>query len=164
MIYIIRPNVIIVDIVNTYNWYVMCWYIYRSYYRCTSASCNVKKRVERSFSDPSVVVTTYEGQHTHPSPLISRPTHAVAPPATAAFAMPFQRSQLPRHHYQFGDVLLSSSSLPSNNNFGNYDNIGHIGSTTNNVFLHHERRFCTPSGPADHGLLQDIVTSNMLKP
>ncbi|XP_060961832.1 WRKY transcription factor 23-like [Cannabis sativa] len=47
----------------------------RSYYRCTSASCNVKKRVERSFTDPSVVVTTYEGQHTHPSPLISRPTH-----------------------------------------------------------------------------------------
>uniref|UniRef100_A0A803LF19 WRKY domain-containing protein n=1 Tax=Chenopodium quinoa TaxID=63459 RepID=A0A803LF19_CHEQI len=32
----------------------------RSYYRCTSASCNVKKRVERSFTDPSIVVTTYE--------------------------------------------------------------------------------------------------------
>lgn len=41
----------------------------RSYYRCTSASCNVKKRVERSWNDPNIVVTTYEGQHTHPTPM-----------------------------------------------------------------------------------------------
>ncbi|KAI9122602.1 hypothetical protein K1719_006442 [Acacia pycnantha] len=44
----------------------------RSYYRCTSASCNVKKRVERSFTDPTIVVTTSEGQHTHPNPLMPR--------------------------------------------------------------------------------------------
>ncbi|KAL4572183.1 hypothetical protein LXL04_018952 [Taraxacum kok-saghyz] len=40
----------------------------RSYYRCTSASCNVKKRVERCMGDPAFVVTTYEGQHIHPIP------------------------------------------------------------------------------------------------
>ncbi|RCV16348.1 hypothetical protein SETIT_3G131100v2 [Setaria italica] len=40
----------------------------RSYYRCTAARCGVKKRVERSHQDPSTVVTTYEGQHTHPRP------------------------------------------------------------------------------------------------
>jgi len=32
----------------------------------------VKKRVERSQQDPSTVITTYEGQHTHQSPLMSR--------------------------------------------------------------------------------------------
>ncbi|KAJ1287387.1 hypothetical protein BS78_02G006400 [Paspalum vaginatum] len=37
----------------------------RSYYRCTNSKCTVKKRVERSFDDPSVVITTYEGQHCH---------------------------------------------------------------------------------------------------
>ncbi|CAL5077539.1 unnamed protein product [Urochloa decumbens] len=37
----------------------------RSYYRCTNSKCTVKKRVERSSSDPSVVITTYEGQHCH---------------------------------------------------------------------------------------------------
>ncbi|XP_047339216.1 probable WRKY transcription factor 48 [Impatiens glandulifera] len=44
----------------------------RSYYRCTTMSCGVKKRVERSFSDPSTVITTYEGTHMHPCPMMSR--------------------------------------------------------------------------------------------
>ena len=37
----------------------------RSYYRCTNSKCTVKKRVERSHEDPTIVITTYEGQHCH---------------------------------------------------------------------------------------------------
>lgn len=37
----------------------------RSYYRCTNSKCTVKKRVERSSDDPTIVITTYEGQHCH---------------------------------------------------------------------------------------------------
>ncbi|KAK0573064.1 hypothetical protein LWI29_002492 [Acer saccharum] len=37
----------------------------RSYYRCTNSKCTVKKRVERSSEDSTVVITTYEGQHCH---------------------------------------------------------------------------------------------------
>ncbi|KAG7547072.1 WRKY domain [Arabidopsis suecica] len=51
---------------------------YRSYYRCTTQRCNVKKRVERSFQDPTVVITTYEGQHNHPIPTNLRGSSAAA--------------------------------------------------------------------------------------
>ncbi|OEL24998.1 putative WRKY transcription factor 71 [Dichanthelium oligosanthes] len=51
----------------------------RSYYRCTTQKCPVKKRVERSYQDPAVVITTYEGKHTHPIPATLRgSTHLLA--------------------------------------------------------------------------------------
>ncbi|XAR52023.1 hypothetical protein NMG60_11006858 [Bertholletia excelsa] len=43
----------------------------RSYYRCTHQGCSVKKQVQRQSKDEGVVVTTYEGVHTHP---IDKPT------------------------------------------------------------------------------------------
>lgn len=38
----------------------------RSYYKCTNRGCSVKKQVQRLTKDESMVVTTYEGSHTHP--------------------------------------------------------------------------------------------------
>ncbi|CAI0381296.1 unnamed protein product [Linum tenue] len=38
----------------------------RSYYKCTYGECNVKKQVQRLTNDEGVVVTTYEGMHSHP--------------------------------------------------------------------------------------------------
>lgn len=66
----------------------------RSYYRCTSSSCNVKKRVERCMGDPSFVVTTYEGQHIHPSPS----------PCAAAAAAPLN---IPSSFNHLGNIILN---------------------------------------------------------
>nr|QGQ64055.1 WRKY transcription factor 32 [Santalum album] len=116
----------------------------RSYYRCTTATCNVKKRVERCFSDPTMVVTTYEGHHTHLSPVIPRLTAAapyIGNSSSGSFPIAMQRTLLqPQQQLQFRNNL---STLPSAR----------------------ERRFYAPavSGLSfrDHGLLQDIVPSNM---
>ncbi|CAH9099150.1 unnamed protein product [Cuscuta epithymum] len=57
----------------------------RSYYKCTSQKCTVKKRVERSYQDPTTVITTYEGQHNHHYPSSLRGSAAasmLSPPAS----------------------------------------------------------------------------------
>ncbi|XP_043701262.1 WRKY transcription factor 44-like isoform X2 [Telopea speciosissima] len=41
----------------------------RSYYRCTSLKCNVRKHVERALDDPKAFITTYEGKHNHDMPM-----------------------------------------------------------------------------------------------
>ncbi|GER48089.1 WRKY DNA-binding protein [Striga asiatica] len=40
----------------------------RSYYKCTSPGCNVRKHVERASHDLKSVITTYEGKHNHDVP------------------------------------------------------------------------------------------------
>ncbi|XP_068304376.1 WRKY transcription factor 23-like [Pyrus communis] len=148
----------------------------RSYYRCTSASCNVKKRVERSFDDPSIVVTTYEGQHTHRSPLLPRPTLPAASAFPANnFAMPLipTRTLFTHDYQQVQPFADSNSSSPSSApiNFGDYyvngSSLCLTNATSTAGFLHPERWFCSPATGsallADHGLLQDIVPSHMLK-
>ncbi|XP_054809613.1 probable WRKY transcription factor 4 [Prosopis cineraria] len=50
----------------------------RSYYKCTTTGCNVRKHVERASSDPKAVITTYEGKHNHNVPAAKSNSHTIA--------------------------------------------------------------------------------------
>ncbi|OVA13588.1 DNA-binding WRKY [Macleaya cordata] len=152
----------------------------RSYYRCTSATCGVKKRVERSCDDPTIVVTTYEGQHTHPSPVMPRGgTTGIQPDsgsfgtssATSSFVMPIHITTQ-THRYQQQRQQQQSPyfyNLPPPLNFSTASSSSTSTSSASPTFLQAaERRFCTSSSSnssllRDHGLLQDIVPSDMRK-
>nr|AEQ29024.1 WRKY28 [Panax quinquefolius] len=138
----------------------------RSYYRCTSSSCNVKKRVERSFEDPSIVVTTYEGQHTHQSPVMPRgispagfpPGSGISAAGSAGFHLPVQMNLLSHH----GQPHFNNLAVPFNFGYNMMIN----GCTNPNVAASmNDRGFVgTPATMAflrDNGLLQDIVPSIM---
>ncbi|KAK7836143.1 putative wrky transcription factor 3 [Quercus suber] len=52
--------------------------LHRSYYKCTTVGCNVRKHVERASSDPKAVITTYEGKHNHDIPAAKTSSHNTA--------------------------------------------------------------------------------------
>lgn len=58
----------------------------RAYFKCSfSPNCHVKKKVQRSLGDPSILVATYEGEHNHPSPLQAEMLAATSQGAATAF-------------------------------------------------------------------------------
>nr|XP_043611647.1 probable WRKY transcription factor 57 [Erigeron canadensis]XP_043611651.1 probable WRKY transcription factor 57 [Erigeron canadensis] len=85
----------------------------RSYYRCTNSKCTVKKRVERSSTDPTTVITTYEGQHCHhtigfPRGLLNQESvyaryMAASPSSNTSQQLIYPRAQLP----QIGNLSVS---------------------------------------------------------
>ncbi|GER53391.1 WRKY DNA-binding protein 28 [Striga asiatica] len=122
----------------------------RSYYRCTSQKCGVKKRIERSSQDPSVVITTYEGQHNHHSPATVRGS-AAAMLTPSLFPPPFMgggggfpaepdlqffpsaRQQVPSSGY-FSHFINPHQHQEPNDQFGLF--IPGLNSNISSSFLH----------------------------
>ncbi|XP_010468965.1 PREDICTED: probable WRKY transcription factor 68 [Camelina sativa] len=134
----------------------------RNYYRCTTTWCDVKKRVERSFSDPSSVITTYEGQHSHPRPVPKGDSLGFNGSASRAhFGLPTLPPQLLDYnsHQQQGQSSFGAGYIIRQEKGSDDD--------------HHDDPVVKKSRTRDlldgagsvkeHGLLQDIVSSHIIK-
>ncbi|MBA0557280.1 hypothetical protein Golob_014358, partial [Gossypium lobatum] len=110
----------------------------RSYYRCTTQKCGVKKRVERSFQDPSVVITTYEGRHDHQVPISLRGNNITS---SAGFPHEFLA------HYFF----------PSTSNHQEENSMQH------QSFALHQHQQQQQLQVSDYGLLHNLVSSSTRK-
>ncbi|KAJ1395267.1 WRKY domain [Sesbania bispinosa] len=149
----------------------------RSYYRCTADGCGVKKRVERSYEDPSTVVTTYDGNHTHPCPNLSKHRSSLGyraygsgrGNATAANSVGFSSSTRPvleQQRRQFQNLQnndvqyrANASSFSSSSSFLQDHNQG--GSFVPSTWMSVAPR----QGllPAGNGLLEDIIMSAQMQ-
>ncbi|CAL0315872.1 unnamed protein product [Lupinus luteus] len=129
----------------------------RSYYRCTTQKCNVKKRVERSFEDPSTVITTYEGQHNHHCPttlrgnavtMFSSPSLFGSTSIGPSFPQDFLAQLLPSYNNQNQNTMLFHNQ-----------NLAHDQNTMlfhNQSLAHNPQQLQFPRG---NGLLQDLLPS-----
>ncbi|CAN1847133.1 WRKY transcription factor 71 [Linum perenne] len=132
----------------------------RSYYRCTTQKCGVKKRVERSFEDPSTVITTYEGQHNHPLPSTLRGNAAAAaamfshsiltPSATFPAEFLLHMSNAGNHHQQEATTAATSSAVGSMYHHQQQQQQQNLGQQQ--YYGQHL---------SDYGLLQDVVPNSM---
>lgn len=127
----------------------------RSYYRCTNSKCTVKKRVERSHEDRTIVITTYEGQHCH---------HTVGFPRTgmisheSSFASQFAPTR-PQFYYpvQLPEELNTCTTTVSQpcQSHDHHEDAGGSSSATMPADA------SPPLDLADEGLLGDIVPRGM---
>ncbi|KAG7566696.1 WRKY domain [Arabidopsis suecica] len=139
----------------------------RNYYRCTTTWCDVKKRVERSFSDPSSVITTYEGQHTHPRPVLIMPKEGSSQSNGSASRAHIGLSTLPPQLLDYNNHQQKHQGPSS---FGTeYINMQEKGIDRDDDDDHvvkksRTRDLLDGAGLVkDHGLLQDVVSSHIIK-
>nr|WCL15189.1 WRKY14542 [Atractylodes chinensis] len=96
----------------------------RSYYKCTSVGCSVRKHVERASQDLRSVITTYEGKHNHDVPMPRGSGHRL-PPATLGNNVPTMAIKpVAVSHYQpnnsMVDPIRGSGFPPSSENQAPY--------------------------------------------
>ncbi|CAL5213775.1 unnamed protein product [Lathyrus oleraceus] len=140
----------------------------RSYYRCTTQKCTVKKRVERSYEDPTTVITTYEGQHNHPVPTSLRGNAAamftpslLSAPTPFSYGSNFPQDFLLHMHHHHNNTFNISSQPSSTNSASVAASIFSHNNNVNNSLLHQYQQQ-QQLVPDQYGLLQDIVPSMFL--
>nr|WGV38253.1 WRKY [Loropetalum chinense var. rubrum] len=111
----------------------------RSYYKCTSAGCLVRKHVERASHNLKSVITTYEGKHNHEVPAARNSCHVNSssghlPPATPipqpALTLP-RNTNVSKPETQVQDLAPRFERKPEFNN--EYLRTGFLGNFSNDM-------------------------------
>ncbi|KAL2475921.1 putative WRKY transcription factor 2 [Abeliophyllum distichum] len=115
----------------------------RSYYKCTSPGCNVRKHVERASHDLKSVITTYEGKHNHVVPAARNSSHVNSGiRAPAAAPSHIQRAE----HIQIHNSMARFGMPPSLGLFG-LQGTPLLGPTTGFGFGMNQPKAGLPVGP-----------------
>ncbi|KAH0662424.1 double WRKY type transfactor [Solanum tuberosum] len=107
----------------------------RSYYKCTSTGCPVRKHVERASQDIRSVITTYEGKHNHDVPAargsgnhsINRPMAPTIRPTVTSHQSNYQvplQSIRPQQSEMGAPYTLEMLQRPNNYGISGYANSG----------------------------------------
>ncbi|KAJ0262284.1 WRKY transcription factor 33 [Hirschfeldia incana] len=102
----------------------------RSYYKCTTIGCPVRKHVERASQDLRAVITTYEGKHNHDVPAARGSGYATNRPVQDPSSAPIRPAAISCHssYTTSSRAPYTLQMLQNNNN----TNAGPFGYAMNN--------------------------------
>ncbi|KAF8046141.1 hypothetical protein N665_3999s0003 [Sinapis alba] len=101
----------------------------RSYYKCTTVGCPVRKHVERASQDLRAVITTYEGKHNHDVPAARGSGYATNRQAQDPSSAPIRPAAIAGHsNYTTSSRAPYTLQMLQNNN----TNAGPFGYAMNN--------------------------------
>ncbi|KAG2326446.1 hypothetical protein Bca52824_009174 [Brassica carinata] len=107
----------------------------RSYYKCTTNGCPVRKHVERASHDMRAVITTYEGKHNHDVPAARGSGYSTNRPAQDPSSAPIRPNAIAGHSgYTTSSQAPYTLQMLHNNNNTSAGSFGYA-TNNNNTFL-----------------------------